>query len=286
MKTIGVVGGGIMGSGIAQVAAQSGCQVLLMEVSEKLCQKAIKRIETNLDRAIQKGKLKKSQKPKILKRLSTTSNFSDLKKATLVIEAVPEKAPLKKKVFRQLDLTLSSKTLLASNTSSISISELASVTKRAPKVIGMHFMNPVPVMPLVEIVLGKKTSKATLQTIKQLAKKMGKTAVLSKDKPGFITNRILAPMLNEAIICLMEKIGTKEDIDTVMKLGMHHPMGPLELADFIGLDTLHEIMQVLHKGFKNNKYRPAKLLTQMVRSGKCGRKTGIGFYRYNKVEQK
>lgn len=279
-KLVGVVGGGIMGSGIAQTIAQFGGDVVLVEASKKLCEKARQTIEGQLKHAIQKGAIKKGDKQKIINRISFTTNLSQLKQASVVIEAVPEKIKIKKQIFRKLDQALSPKTILATNTSSLSITELASVTGRPQKVIGMHFMNPVPIMPLVEIVLGKKTSKATFQTIRKLSHQLKKRSVLSKDAPGFIANRILTPMINEAILCLQNKIAKKEDIDTVMKLGMHHPMGPLELADFIGLDTLLEILQVMHKGFKNNKYRPAPLLSQMVKKGHLGRKTGIGFYRY------
>lgn len=281
MKTIGVVGGGIMGSGIAQAAAQSKLNVVLVEVSSTLCLKALERIDKQLNRSIQKKAIRKKDKASILNRITFTTDLLDLKKAALVIEAVPEKLKIKEKLFRALDCLLPEKTILASNTSSISIKSLAAATTRPTKVIGMHFMNPVPVMPLVEIVVSQKTSRTTVQAIQKLAKKMGKTTVVAKDKPGFISNRILVPMINEAILCLQEGIGTKEGIDTVMKLGMHHPMGPLELADFIGLDTLLEIQQILHKGFKNPKYKPAKLLVEMVHAGKLGKKTGIGFYRYN-----
>jgi len=281
MKTIGVVGGGIMGSGIAQAAAQSKLNVVLVEVSSTLCLKALERIDKQLNRSIQKKAIRKKDKASTLNRITFTPDLLDLKKAALVIEAVPEKLKIKEKLFRALDCLLPEKTILASNTSSISIKSLAAATTRPTKVIGMHFMNPVPVMPLVEIVVSQKTSRTTVQAIQKLAKKMGKTTVVAKDKPGFISNRILVPMINEAILCLQEGIGTKEGIDTVMKLGMHHPMGPLELADFIGLDTLLEIQQILHKGFKNPKYKPAKLLVEMVHAGKLGKKTGIGFYRYN-----
>lgn len=283
MKTIGVIGGGIMGSGIAQAAAQAGLNVVLIEASEKLCTKALKRIQAGLDKAVHKKSLKKAEAKKILNKITVATDWDRLKKAYVVIEAVTEKASVKKAVFKKLDDLLPAKTILASNTSSIPIKELASATKRPGKVIGMHFMNPVPVMPLVEIVTAKKTSRATLQSIRQLAVKMKKTPVLSQDTPGFIANRVLVPMLNEAIYCLSEGTGTKKDIDTVMKLGMRHPMGPLELADYIGLDTLLEITRVMEKGFKNKKYRPAPLLVKMVRQKKLGRKSGEGFYRYNKV---
>lgn len=286
MKQVGVIGGGIMGSGIAQVFAQSGFEVVLIESSSLLCDKAKARIEKSLDRGIEKKSLKKSDKNKILSQILFTTDLKIFKKPILVVEAVPEVLKIKKEVFKRLDSLLPAKTILASNTSSIPIAQLATATKRPTKVIGMHFMNPVPVMPLIEIVVSAKTSKPTLKTIQQLSQQLGKTAVVAKDAPGFISNRILLPMLNEAVFCYQEKIGTKEDIDKVMKLGMHHPMGPLELADFIGLDTLLEIQEILYKGFKDRKYRPAPLLKKMVQAGKLGKKSGEGFYRYNKSRKK
>ncbi len=286
MKTIGVIGGGIMGSGIAQVMAQADYNVILIEATASLCRKAEQRVSKSIDRSIEKKSLKKTDKAKLLKRIVCSTDIHDLKHSFLVIEAIPEKIKLKKQLFKKLDQALPSNVILASNTSSISISEIATSTKRPTKVIGMHFMNPVPAMPLVEIIVGKNTSRATLSTIKQLSKQCKKTSVVAKDAPGFISNRILVPMINEAIFCLQEKIGTKEDIDTTMKLGMHHPMGPLELADFIGLDTLLEIQEILYKGFKNAKYRPAPLLKKMVKAGKYGKKSGQGFYRYNKSRKK
>ncbi len=277
---IGIVGGGIMGSGIAQVCAQSGLRVIVIEASTALCEKTRMRIEQSIDRGIEKKLLKKSDKPKILNQITVTTDFNQLKQSTCIIEAIPEVLKIKKELFKKLDRLLPSGVILASNTSSISITELAKATQRPAKVIGMHFMNPVPAMPLVEIIVGKKTSSATLKSIQSLSRALGKTTVVAKDAPGFISNRILVPMIHEAILCLQEKIGTKEDIDTVMKLGMRHPMGPLELADFIGLDTLLEIQNILYKGFKNPKYRPAKLLQQLVHAGKLGKKSREGFYNY------
>ena len=280
MKMIGIVGGGIMGSGIAQVCAQAGFGVIIVETSAALCEKAKQQIAQSIDRSIEKKLLKKLDKPKILNQITVTTDFNPLQQSTFVIEAIPEILKIKKELFKKLDQLLPSGVILASNTSSISITELAKATQRPDKVIGMHFMNPVPAMPLVEIIVGKKTSSATLKAIQSLSRTLGKTTVVAKDAPGFISNRILVPMINEAILCLQEKIGTKEDIDTVMKLGMRHPMGPLELADFIGLDTVLEIQEILYKGFKNPKYRPAKLLQQKVRAGKLGKKSGEGFYKY------
>lgn len=280
MKTIGIVGGGIMGSGIAQVAAQAKFSVILVEKDKALAQKALQNIDRHLSKAVEKGALRAEEKPKILSRITVTTDWKLLSRAVVVIEAVPEILDLKKEIFRKLDELTTSKTILASNTSSLSVTEIAAVTRRPAQVIGMHFMNPAPVMPLVEIIKGIHTSKSTLNQIQTLARQFGKTPVVAKDSPGFISNRILAPMLNEAIFCLQEGVGSKKDIDTVMKLGMRHPMGPLELADTIGLDTLLSILNVLYSEFKDPKYRPAPLLTRMVQAGLLGRKTGEGFYKY------
>lgn len=280
MKTIGIVGGGIMGSGIAQLAAQAKFSVVLVEKDKTLAQKAVEAIDHHLGIAVKKGAIGAEEKLKILARIQATPDWNKLKSASVIIEAVPENLELKRELFRKLDILASPKAILASNTSSLPITELAAVTRRPQQVIGMHFMNPAPVMPLVEIVKGIKTAKATVKQAQVLARQMGKTSVLSKDSPGFISNRILAPMLNEAIFCLSEGVGRKIDIDTVMKLGMRHPMGPLELADYIGLDTLLSILNILNEEFKDPKYRPAPLLVRMVQAGLLGRKSGEGFYKY------
>ncbi len=281
MKTIGVIGAGTMGNGIAHTFAQYGYQVALIDVSEESLKKAIATIGNNLDRIIAKGKLTEADKTKTLSRIKT---FTKLEQAIgncdLVIEAATENMEIKLNIFRQLDQLCSSQTILASNTSSISITKIASVTKRADKVIGMHFMNPVPVMKLVEVIRGYKTSDATTETIMTLSKSLEKTPVEVNDYPGFVANRILMPMINEAIYSLYEGVAGVEEIDTVMKLGMAHPMGPLQLADFIGLDVCLSILNVLHDGFGNPKYAPCPLLVNMVTAGNLGVKTKEGFYAY------
>jgi 3-hydroxybutyryl-CoA dehydrogenase len=265
--------------GIAHVAALSGLDVTLIEVKQELADKALKTIAGNMDRQVAKGAIQAADKDKALARIKPALSLDGAKGAQIVIEAVPEIMELKKKVFTQLDSICSADTILASNTSSLPITEIAAVTKRPEKVIGMHFMNPVPVMKLVELIRGLLTSDETEKAVRELTQKMGKTPACSKDFPGFISNRILMPMINEACFALMEGLATKEDIDTVMKLGMAHPMGPLTLADFIGLDVCLSIMEILHDGF-GDKYRPCPLLRQMVASGRLGRKNGKGFYDY------
>ncbi len=277
-----VVGGGTMGSGIAHVLALKGISVFLIESSESLAQKAMEGISANMDRQIKKGVLDSSAKEKALSQIKTAGDLSAAKNAQIIIEAVPEKIEIKKEIFSRLDSLCSSEAILATNTSSISITKIAAFTRRPQNVIGMHFMNPVPVMKLVEIIRGLESSEETYQTVKELTLFLGKTPAMSLDFPGFISNRVLMPMINEACFALMEGLSTKEDIDTVMKLGMNHPMGPLELADFIGLDVCLDILNVLFEGFGDSKYRPCSLLKQMVDAKRLGRKTKRGFYDYAK----
>ena len=281
MKNITVIGSGTMGNGIAHVFAQNNYKVNLVDVNEGALKKALDTIAKNLDRQVSKGQLAEADKTSTLANITT---HTDLKQgaanADLVIEAATENMNIKLDIFRQLDEIAPADCILASNTSSISITKIASVTKRADKVIGMHFMNPVPVMKLVEVINGYKTSAEVTETILSLSKAIGKVPAASNDYPGFIANRILMPMINEAIISLHEGVGGVEEIDTVMKLGMAHPMGPLQLADFIGLDVCLAILNVLHDGFGNPKYAPCPLLVNMVTAGNLGAKSGEGFYKY------
>jgi len=280
ITTVGVIGAGTMGNGIAHVFAQSGFQVVLVDVEQKFLDKAKATIEKNLGRLLEKQKITQDVKDATVTRIKTSLDLGDLKDCQVVVEAVIEDAPTKKALLKKLDAMCPAETILASNTSSISITELAAVTKRTDKFIGMHFMNPVPMMQLVEIIRGIATSDETFKLISELSTKVGKTPVEVNDYPGFISNRVLMPMINEAAYCLMEGVATKEAIDTVMKLGMAHPMGPLTLADLIGLDVCLNIMEVLYAGFSDSKYRPCPLLKKMVAAGYVGRKSGKGFYNY------
>ena len=279
IKTIGIVGSGTMGGGIAQVAATTGFGVILHDVGQEYLDRALKTIDKSLAKLIEKGKVTED-KEKILGRIKTTTSLDEFAKADLAVEAVFEDFEVKKKVLVALDKIVAPEVIMASNTSSISITRLAALTSRPAKFMGMHFMNPVPLMTLVELIRGIATSQETLAAVKSVAEKMGKVPVEANDFPGFISNRILMPMINEAVYALMEGVGTAEAIDTVMKLGMNHPMGPLTLADLIGLDVCLYIMEVLYEGFKDTKYRPCPLLRKMVDAGYLGRKTGRGFYDY------
>ena len=283
MKNISVIGAGTMGNGIAHVFAMSGFQVNLIDISQDALDRALVTISNNLDRMLSKGKISEQEKSETLANLTTYTNLSEgVKNADLAVEAATENLDLKLKIFKQIDENTSDDTILATNTSSISITKIASVTKNPDKVIGMHFMNPVPVMKLIEIINGYSTSKATSETIIALSKKIGKIPVPANDYPGFVANRILIPMINEAIISLHEGVAGVAEIDNVMKLGMAHPMGPLQLADFIGLDVCLAIANVLFEGFGNPKYAPCPLLVNMVTAGYLGRKSGEGFYKYTK----
>ena len=280
IKTLGVVGAGQMGSGIAQAAAASGLSVIMSDVKEEFVQRGISAVRNSLGRLVKKEKISAADQEAIAGRIKGTVSLSDLAAADFVVEAATEKEPLKLQIFRDLEEICKKGVILSSNTSSISITKIAAATQRPEKVIGMHFMNPVPLMKLVEIIRGLATSDETFQITKDLSVKLGKTPVPANDFPGFISNRILMPMINEAVYCLFEGVGTPQDIDEVMKLGMNHPMGPLALADLIGLDTCLAIMQVLHAGLGDAKYRPCPLLIKYVDAGWLGRKSGRGFYIY------
>jgi 3-hydroxybutyryl-CoA dehydrogenase len=280
IKTVGVIGAGTMGNGIAQVFAQSGFTVLLHDAASAAMDRAQKTIEKSLGKFVEKGKLTAEDRDASLGRLTMAASFDDLAGVDYVVEAVAEHEDLKKKIFGQLDTMTRPETILTSNTSSISITTLGAATTRPDKVLGMHFMNPVPLMTLVELIRGEATSPATMAVATELSQTLGKTPVEAADYPGFIANRILMPMINEAVYALMEGVGTPEAIDTVMKLGMNHPMGPLALADLIGLDVCLAILEVLHTGLGDPKYRPCPLLKRKVAAGQLGRKSGHGFFAY------
>ncbi|HEV7425156.1 MAG TPA: 3-hydroxybutyryl-CoA dehydrogenase [Thermoanaerobaculia bacterium] len=282
MKQIVVIGAGTMGNGIAHTAAASGFDVTLIDVAEAFLERGMSTISSNLQRGVDKGKMTADEKQQILGRIRATSDVNAAANADIVIEAIIENLAAKTELFAKLDSITGAECVLASNTSSISITKIAAATKRPDKVIGMHFMNPVPVMTLVEVIRGIATSDETYARVAELSKQMGKTAIEVNDYPGFISNRVLMPMINEAIFALFEGVATPESIDGVMKLGMNHPMGPLTLADFIGLDVCLAILRVLEEGFGDPKYRPCPLLVKMVDAGWLGRKSGRGFYDYRK----
>jgi 3-hydroxybutyryl-CoA dehydrogenase len=280
IKTFGVVGAGLMGNGIAQVAAMSGLEVMMSDIKTEFVQRGLESIKKNLQRSVDKTKMTEEQRDAVLNRIKTTIDITEMSAADFVIEAATEQEPIKFQIFKDLDQICEPHVILATNTSSIPIGRIASHTGRPDKIIGMHFMNPVPVMKLIEIIRGLGTTDDTFKIIWNLAVKLGKTPAEANDYPGFIINRILMPMINEAVYCLYHGVGSREDIDTVMKLGANHPMGPLALADLIGLDTCLAIMDTLFDGFKDSKYRPCPLLKRYVEAGWLGKKTGRGFYEY------
>jgi 3-hydroxybutyryl-CoA dehydrogenase len=280
MERVAVVGAGTMGNGIAQTFAACAAQVLLVDVNEDALRKGVAAIEGSLARFVKKGTLPEADAKAIRERIRASTRLEDVRDVPLVVEAVVERMDVKRKVFAQLDAQCPPATILATNTSSISITAIAAATKRPDKVIGMHFMNPVPLMKLVELIRGQETSDATMQAISACTLSLDKTPVEASDYPGFVSNRVLMPMINEAVYCLMEGVSTREGIDTVMKLGMNHPMGPLALADLIGLDVCLDILNVLHEGLGDDKYRPCPLLRRYVAAGRLGKKSGKGFFDY------
>ncbi|HVG35815.1 MAG TPA: 3-hydroxybutyryl-CoA dehydrogenase [Pyrinomonadaceae bacterium] len=279
-EIIGVVGAGTMGNGIAQVAARAGYEVVLRDINEEFLERGMKAVEKSLQRDVDKERLNEEEKRSIISRIRTSTEWESLRDASLVVEAVTEDLKVKTEVFRTLDELTQPEAILASNTSSISITKLGAATRRPDKVIGMHFMNPVPVMKLIEIIRGMATSDETFAKVRDMSEKLGKTALECNDMPGFVSNRVLMPMINEAIFALHEGVATRESIDGIMKLGMNHPMGPLTLADFIGLDVCLAILNVLHEGLGDPKYRACPLLKRYVDAGWLGRKSGRGFYEY------
>lgn len=283
LKHVFVAGSGQMGGGIAQVCAQSGFQVTLYDLEQPLLDRAFAHMTRLLDRAVEKGRISAEDKAATLDRITTTTSLENAAGADVVIEAIIEQLPIKQELFKRLDEICPAETIFASNTSSLPITELAASTARPERFIGMHFMNPVPVMKLVELIRGLATSEQTHRTIYDFALALGKTPVTVEDFPGFVSNRVLMMMLNEAMFCVMENVASVEDIDTVMKLGMNHPMGPLQLADFIGLDTCLYILEVLYEGYNDPKYRPCPLLKKMVKAGYLGKKSGRGFYDYSQA---
>ena len=286
IRLVGVVGAGTMGHGIAQVMVRNGYSVVLHDTSQELVGRGAERISRGLGRDVEKGRLTAEEKQQAESRLKTTTELSDLASSDIMIEAVTEKFDVKAAVFRSLEGICRPEALFASNTSSISITRLAGVTRRPARFVGLHFFNPVPVMKLVEVVPGLDTAEETVAAAEQIATSVGKTPIRARDFPGFVSNRLLMPMINEAVYAVMEGVAAPEGVDGVMKLGMNHPMGPLELADLIGLDVCLDIMRVLYEGFRDSKYRPCPLLERMVEAGRLGRKSGRGFYDYAKAQPK